>query len=269
MIIFGFNNYKKFVNSWVREQPKGGRGQYRRISQALKLSTVSVSQIFNGPKDINLEHAVLLAKLLELNRNEKKYFLLLVQKGRAGSNELKQYLDEEIQEMQRAMRDLRNRIPNDFTLNETAKATFYSKWQYSAIRLATAISGLNSPDAIADRLKLSRKEVSAILEFLAKNGLCLQNSDGSYCLGPTALHLSIDSPLTKSRHMQWRIKGMEYIENIDTKYELFFTSPMSINFKQLEEFRAELVQVFERLSSRVKNHEADTIACFNVDLFTL
>lgn len=64
--IFTFDDYKKYFNEWVHNQPKHGHGEYRRLSISLGVSTTLISQIFKGDKQISLEMANELCEYLEL-----------------------------------------------------------------------------------------------------------------------------------------------------------------------------------------------------------
>ncbi|MBX9766706.1 MAG: helix-turn-helix domain-containing protein, partial [Bdellovibrionales bacterium] len=94
--IYDFTDYKKFVKSWLKNQPKEGHGQYRKFAESLGLSTVMVSQIFNGDKDLSLDHGYKLALYLGLTEAQTQFFLLLVQVARASSPDLKAHLQRQM-----------------------------------------------------------------------------------------------------------------------------------------------------------------------------
>lgn len=41
--IYQFDNYKKFFNSWIENQPKKGHGEYRRLALHLNVSTTQTA----------------------------------------------------------------------------------------------------------------------------------------------------------------------------------------------------------------------------------
>ena len=100
--IFEFEDYKKFVQSWIKASPSGGHGKYREIAKALSAHTTTISQVFNGEKDLTIEQAHLMAEFLGFNALETRYFLLLVQLERAGTHRLKLYYKKEIGEVRDA-----------------------------------------------------------------------------------------------------------------------------------------------------------------------
>ena len=70
--IFGVDDYRIYVRAWVKAQ---GRGEYRKISQALRMHTTLVSQVFAGKKCLTEEQASLLCQHMGLNPLESDCFL--------------------------------------------------------------------------------------------------------------------------------------------------------------------------------------------------
>jgi uncharacterized protein (TIGR02147 family) len=103
MNIYEFHDYKKFFNGWVESLPKQGRGEYRRVSEKLSVSTTMVSQVFKGDKHLSLELASDLSDYLNLNEPETEYFFLLVEHARAGNFRLQQKLMRRIKTIQTEM----------------------------------------------------------------------------------------------------------------------------------------------------------------------
>src|SRR2546430_13286005 len=87
--LFEFTEYKQYVQNWLKNMPKNGHGQLSRIAKHLNISSVSVSHIFNGPRELSEEQAVELAEFFGFSELESEYFLLLVQLERAGTHKLK------------------------------------------------------------------------------------------------------------------------------------------------------------------------------------
>ncbi len=265
MNIFEFKNYKEFVDSWVKSKPKVGHGQYKKIADALGMSTVMISQVFSSDRHLSVEHAYELAEYLGLNDLEKEYFLALVQYERAGSFKLQNHFKNLIKQIILKSKDLKKLLPQDMELTEAEKATFHSNWYYSAIRLLTSIEGYKSIDQIAERLQLNKSIVSNVIQFLIQHGLC-EEKNGEYRLGPNRTHLEADSPYIKTRQMSWRVKGFERMDNKSSE-QLFLTAPMSISNDQYEKLRAKISEVMAELSKSVVKEKPEKLICFNVDLF--
>ena len=89
MTIFDYQNYKQFVNEWIALQKGGGHGQLRQLSLHLGINSVVMSQVFRGERDLTLEQALGVSEYIGFTEMERDYFLLLVQKERAGNHQLK------------------------------------------------------------------------------------------------------------------------------------------------------------------------------------
>lgn len=88
--IAAFEDYKAFVNLWIETQGKpNSRGQFRRMAGHLRVHPSLLTLIFRGSRDLTPEQAADLAQYLGLSEWESEYFLVLVEKARAGRETLR------------------------------------------------------------------------------------------------------------------------------------------------------------------------------------
>ncbi len=267
MNIYDFNESSILLRSWLKSQPKGGRGVARRLAEQLKLSTVLISQILNGTRSLKLDYAFGLAQVMHLNSDETEYFLLLVQIENASSLSFRNYLKDKKAKLQLHSRQIKPRVSKDLELSEEAKAQFYSHWHYSAVRLATDITDLQDPKRLADMLRISRARVDEILVFLTKHGLCRQEGN-LFKMAIRSTHLEKESPWIYNRQMQWRQKGLQKMES-DDAHSLFYTGPMVLSFEDSAWIRERLVALIRELTERVRQSPSENLACLNIDWFNL
>ena len=107
--LFSFSDYKAFIRTWIEQLPKQGRGEFARISRVTGIHKTTLSQIIKGSKDLSLEQAIKVTRHLGLNRIETEYFILLVDRARAGSEELRRHFEGLIEERRQAHSQLVNR----------------------------------------------------------------------------------------------------------------------------------------------------------------
>jgi uncharacterized protein (TIGR02147 family) len=265
MQIFGNSDYKAFVNAWIAARPKGGRGAYRKIAQHLRISTVLVSLIFKGDRELTAEQALDLAAFLRLSSLETKYFLLMVQASRAGTHVLREHFRAEMRKLDEESLNLKNRVPGKQEISETAKAIYYSDWFYSGIRLLTSIPGNGSVERIADHFAMTKDEVRRAVDFLVQYGLC-EVSRGQIRMLASHIHLDKDSPFIKVRQSSWRLKAIERIGK-EKSDELFFTAPVALGRDDIARFRADLAKFIESWLAEVAETPAEELACLNIDWF--
>lgn len=265
MNLYNYLDYRKFVNDWVKAKPKHGRGIYRNIAQSLKISTVVVSQVFSGKRELSMEQALELADFLNLDAQDRKYFLLLVQYSRAGTHKLKSHLKLEIEQLQIKSKELMQRIKVQVALPDEVASTYYSSWVYSASKLATSIPKIKNANQIADILNIDPIKISKVVDFLLKNNLII-SKDGSLENGPQSTHLPAHSPFTPKYHVTWRLKGLGVIEDI-RENELFFTSPVSLSKADIANIKEKLTVLVKDYIDTVKRSPEETLACLTIDWF--
>ena len=266
MDIFEFEDYKQLVISWVASMPKKGRGQWTKMAAHLGVHSVVLSQVFRGDKELSLDQAWHACEFMGLSELETEYVLALVQRSRAVHFRLKAHFSEKIKELRSKSLDLKKRLRQDQELTEETRAIFYSNWYYSGIRLAADNPELASVEAIAERLRLPLALVKKVVEFLLEHQLCVRK-ENRVAMGPARIHVGVDSPLVSRHHMNWRMKGLQKMENVDHNKELFFTGPYSLARDLLPKIRKQLVKVVDECTSQVVASDSETLACLNIDWF--
>jgi uncharacterized protein (TIGR02147 family) len=268
MNIFEFHDYKEFVRKRIASFPRRGYGQYRKLSQALRLSSVAVSQIFKGDRDLSPEHALETAAFLLLDPEEADYFLALVQKARAGTPALRAHVERKLAQAREARATLAKRVEVSAELTDEARAVFYSNWQYSAVRIASSIPGLHGAEVIAKRLGLHVTEVIDVLRFLLKHGLCVMDK-GQVKMGPASTFLPNDSPFINGHRRIWRLKSLEHLKLAEDPRNLYYTGLVSLSEEDAQTFRRECADFVAAFVKRVKDSPSETLACMNLDWFRL
>ena len=265
--IYSFGSYKDYVVHWVAQQPKRGYGQYKKISEHLGVGSVIVSQIFKGERHLSEEHGIELAEYLNLLEVERDYFLLLLRFERASSYKLKQHIQSQMDALKKSAHRISETIKPEFQLSEEKRATFFSQWQYSAIRLATDIPKYRKLEALSQFLDIEISELKEFVDFLIENGLCVLQ-DGEIRMGPKIVYLEPTSPYVLARHRSWRVKGFVEMERRKQR-DLFFTSPIVCSEKTAEKITREISKLLEKVLADVKPSSSETLACLNVDWFRL
>ncbi len=195
------------------------------------------------------------------------HWLFTVQRSRAGSKKLQDFLDRKIEQSRKERETLVKRVKHESVLSEQAKAIFYSNWQYSAVRIASSIPGLRSVEPIAERLGLEPEDVAEIARFLLEHGLCKPDAEG-FTMGPSSTMLSTDSPFINNHRRNWRLKGLDHLRKVGSA-DLFYSGLVSLSANDLRAMKQELVDVIARFTERVKDSPSESMACLNLDWFEL
>ncbi len=268
MNIYGYSDYKEFVRSWVQNLPNGGRGQYQKIALHLKIHRTTTSQIFQGDKELSLEQACDLTDYLGLSKDESAYFLIMVQRARAGSKNLEKKLDAMLRKLRKDAENHPVRIEADLELESAIQSRFYSNWYYSGVRVLCSIPGFQNADAISTHFALDRKLVSEAIRFLREAKLCELNSKGELQPTGNSTYLSPHSPYIDSHRRNWRIKAMERF-SVLSPGELAFSAPLSLSLADASKFRKRFADLIEELYAVAKKSAPETMMVFNLDWIKL
>ncbi|MBX2987561.1 MAG: TIGR02147 family protein [Bdellovibrionaceae bacterium] len=263
--IYHHEDYKKYVTEWVENQPRQGFGEYRRISQALNVSTTMISQVFKGDKHLSLELAAELCEYLQLDEQEAEYFLLLVEANRAGSMKLRKRFEKQIKVRQNHAKKLENRIKNVHELTSDQKSIYYSSWLYSGVRMLSDLESFNDSAVIADHLRLPRPQIQKVLDFLLQHGLVVSEKN-RLKLGPTRIYLSTSSHLANKQHQNWRLHAMNKMVQPDDD-NFFYTVPMSLSREVADWIRRELPEFVEKVNAKVTPSKSEVVRCLSIDYF--
>lgn len=263
--VFNFKDYRAFIRAQIREMPKAGYGQLRKLAQALSIHTTLVSQVIKGGRSFTLEQAADTAEFFSLNEMETDFFLLLVQFDRASSPALKRNLSRQMAALQGKSKELETRLKSERKLGEAERAVFYSGWAYSAVRQLTAIEGFQSIDTIAEHLGLPRKKAKTIIDFLLAAGLCKEEK-GQLKIGPASTHLEVSSPWVKLVHTNWRHKAVETLEQ-ESPAKIHYTAPMTLSKEDAEKMREMIIKFLESVDALVEPSPSEELHCLNIDWF--
>lgn len=268
MTIFEFEDYKKWVREVLRSMPKEGRGQLKRIADAISASPTIVTQVFNGDRELTPEQAIQLSAFFGLSKPESKYLLTLVNYARAGSHLYRTTLKQEIEELRIQSRELSNRVSQNFTLSEEAKSTFYANWYYTAVWSLTAIEGFSNAEKIAERLSLPIRRVREALEFLQKYGFVVKKGKNGFTVGPSLLHLESGSPHIPRHHQNWRLQAFRHYESPGPE-DAFYTAPVTLSAVDAKEIRRRVLEFVATTVDKIKDSPSERLYCLNIDWFEI
>lgn len=268
MSIFEFDDFRSYLRARNAQLPSNGRGEFRRMALHTKIHTTMISQIMRGDKNLSLEHAASLSQYLGFSSEETSYFLLLVQKDRAGTQELTKLLEEHIKERQANFRKLEKKLsPERKELNDAARGIFYSSWYYSAIRLMTAIPKFQNVGSMAQALGLSVSKVQEVVTFLKTHGLVIEEKS-KLKIGPRRTHVSSHSSLASRHRVNWRLQAIKQMDHMKEN-DLSFTMPMGLAKDDIPKVTKVLHDAIQKIEKILEDSRPDTIAFVNLDCFQL
>ncbi len=262
--LFDYEKPEKFLNDYILSLPKKGWGISRKIAAYLGVNTSLISLVLTGRQSLSMEQAFALTQFFGWKRLEGKYFLLMVQKERAGNIDLKKFYAEEMENLRKESLKLSERLENYKGLTEEQKSLFYSSSTYSEIRLyCTLGDNGKSLEDIQLEFELNLAELHPMLNFLIETGL-LETKNDRYIMGHQHTHLPKGSPHLLKHQTNWRLKALQKAERL-TDDELMFTGPMSMSKEDYMKVREEIVQLIKRTVDTMRTSPGEVVSCLNID----
>lgn len=268
--VFDFNFYKDYLRSLAGPRTER-RGVRAMMAKTLGCQSTYVSQVLYGQAHFSLEQAEVLSDFFRQAPQEKVFFLLLVQKDRAGTRRLEQFFLKEIEKARRARSEVGVGKKDPEAVDEEFQGLFYSSWEFAAVLAGLNIKKLRTPSALATFYSLPKKRVSEILSFLSAAGLVKKEGTSFqpikeivYLKRGSSLHLR------KAHHANWRLRALESFD-YQTDKDIHFSSVWSFSkaetermFKLVEDFAREMASEFAEC-----DETPSEVFVFNVDFFDL
>jgi uncharacterized protein (TIGR02147 family) len=263
--IFEYLNYKKYLHEKISSLNNNGRGVKRNMASFLGCQTSYVSQVLNQHVNFSLEQAIKLNEFWEHNKEEGRFFVLLLQLERAATNELRAFFLQEMQDIQDKRADLKDRLGIANSLEETNQHVYYSAWYYAAVHILLSIPDYQNPKAISEHLRLPLKQIQDIIEFLVTTGLAIQKSD-RYEIGLTRIHLSKESVQIQRHHTNWRNQAIHSIDKNDPN-DMHYSNALSMSHKDVGKVKEILIQAIEECREIIKISKEERLQVLTMDFF--
>jgi len=263
--VLDFKDWRDFLKTRLRAMPRKGRGEVKRIAQQIRIDASYLSRILNGEKELQPEHAVLIAAYLGLHGLETDYFVELARAANAGNVELKKHSLSRLEAIQISAGRAPPRPKHVAGLSEADEARFFSNWHYDAFRIAAGVPGLQSVDAIAARFSLPLSLVTQIVDFLVQTGLCVE-AKGEIRVGPKHLEINSRSHMIDRHLLNWRTRSVECLPKV-APGDYFYSHPMAVDAQTEAQVRARIEELVSELAPLAKNAKPEALRCFNVDWF--
>lgn len=265
--IFTFDSAKDYLRHYIDTLPKKGWGQVQSWATHLGVQPSYVSQILSGLKTLNSDQAIQLSQVIGLSGIELDYFILLVEKEKAGHHLTKNYYETKMKSLKSDSKNLAKRLPQDKVLTAEQKSIFYSSWLYSAARMLCSLPGGQTLPSLTQKLDLEKEEAHTIVSFLCDTGLC-EKKGTHYFVGARKTHLEKNSPHVRTHWLNWHLKAMQKFDNVQAN-EMIYSAPFTISEKDFEALHEELVKFIKNLSVRVENTEPEHVALLNIDFLRI
>ena len=266
LYVFDFRNYKEFL-LFVAGGKALRRGMKAKMAEAAGCQPTYISQVLHGKSHLSPEQAERLARFLSLTKEETQFFLLLLNKDRAGSKELKAFYNQQIEERITQRLSVVNRLGANNVLTEEQHAIFYSSWQYLSIHMALTIPELQTREALSAYFNIDLERVDKVLEFLIKTGLAVANKN-VYQTGTPVIRLGKDSPHIFRHHSHWRQQAIESLER-ETNLDLHYSAVVTLSKNDIIKLKERMLEQMKENIAIVRESREEEVYVYNLDFFSL
>lgn len=264
--IFSFDSYKEAMTYFLLEEAKWG--QMTRASEFLGCQVSFLTRVMKDKLQLTRDHAFNLADYLNLNPEEKNYFLTLVDFERAVDSKYKDNLKQTLKELKQKNESIAERTDRKSLTLEVFKANYFSNWIYTAIHFLVSLPDCQKIEAIANRLSLKKSVVKKHIKDLEEQGLIESVKADHWQFKSGNFHVTKDSPLVVLHHQNWRTRAVidaQDYANDSVHFTAVYTLSESDAVK-LKEMMLEFISSANRVVGPSDNEECIAICC---DLFKI
>lgn len=266
--VFNFSDYKSYLSYIEDTRRSFERGFRTRLASSIGCQSGFVSNVLNGDAHFSSEQITGISKFLSLKPNEQKYLYTLLQFARAGTPELKSFIQKELDLLREEYLNIKKRVGDSKALSESDQAVYYSSWHYTAVHLLTTIPGFKTSQKISEGLGLTEAVVKKILLFLVQTGILVEKKNGELEAGNVLIHLNRESPHIRQHHTNWRIAAIQSLSN-DNQSDLHYSTISTLSKSDAEKLKAEMVRLIESYVETVKPSKEEEMVGFTLDFFKL
>ena len=264
--VFEFQHYKPYLR--LKTGPVGTKkGIKSALAEALGCQSTYLSQILHANADLSLEQADRCNAFFGHAKEESAFFLLLVQKDRAGTVSLARHFEEQIDEILRRRLVLTKRLGEKAVLSAESQSVYYSSWVYAAVHIALTVPELRTREALATYFHLPRQKVTEALEFLVSAGLAAPDG-AAYRVGESHVRLGNDSHNIVRHHANWRTQALEALDR-EQLADLHYSGVVSLSRADVTKVKDLLLETVKNAQAIVKDSREEELCVMNLDFFSL
>lgn len=263
---FIFNEYKSLLRALVAEN-KTSRGFLTRLAASAGCQPSFLSQVLHAHAHLTSDHVAGIAEAMEFGDPETDYFLELLQVEKAGSEPLRKACLRRLSKLRADHANLAHRVAAYTGLAPDVQSVIYSAWHWVAIYVLVSIPKYHSPPLIAARLRLGAPLVQATLRSLESFNL-IRKSGGRWQLTESNIHLPKDSHLTSVNHLNWRVRAINKIQEVDEN-AFHYTAVQSLSLADFERLKAMLLEFVRETREIARASPEEEIVCICFDVFKL
>jgi uncharacterized protein (TIGR02147 family) len=263
--IFDHNRYITYLKAHL-EAPNA-RGAKAKLAAAIGVQATYISQVLQEKSHLSLEQAEAASHFLNHTQQEAHFFLLLVQKDRAGTKTLRVYFQNQIESILKSRMVLSERLGKTQQLDDNDRSWYYSSWLPSAIHIAVTIPTLRTVEALSKALNIPADKLLESLERLENIGL-IKKQGATYVPGVQQIRLGKDSHHILKHHTNWRLQALQSLDREQLE-ELHYSAVVSLSKADVLKIKDIMLDSIKHNVDIIKDSKEEELYCYCLDFFKL
>lgn len=263
MSIFEAKSYVVFVKEKIHEN-SSVYAYKAQLAKAANCQRSYLSQVLAEKTHLTLDQAFKLAGFWNLDSIETQYFVHLVSKDRATTQELRNFYISLMEDLKQQQTNLAVRYQKqDAALSE--QAIYYSDWLFAALQMLITIPKYQTVSALCQRLALPSNIIEASLKKMEKIEFVARKGD-RYIPNKVNLHISSDSIFNSINHRHWRERAVQN-SSLGLAESLHYTAIYSLSEKDIRRLQKMLLTFMDETRKIVAPSAEEDVICLNLDFF--
>ncbi|MBL7557214.1 MAG: TIGR02147 family protein [Bdellovibrionaceae bacterium] len=263
--VFLFTDYKQFLKSYI-DGRKNSRGLSKKMADAAQCQPSYLSQALHSKVQLTPDQAMGIAQFIQMDPDEREYFLILVDWARAHRPELKKLLHDKIKGIQNQQSDLSKKLQRPPPKNMEHLVKYYSSWVYAYVHVLTSIPEYQSVDAISKKIFMTIDETFQVLSFLESVSL-VRREGTRWVYTSVELHVDAKSPLIANHHNNWRSESVKDSQFHDQENSVHFTGVYSVSKSDFPVLKELILATIKSLNSQALASGTEDLIVFCCDYF--
>jgi hypothetical protein len=147
------------------------------------------------------------------------------------------------------------------------QSIYYSSWHFAAVHIALTIPSLRTIGSLMEALRIPKKRLEEVLEFLCLAKLVIEKN-GSFIVLDKHIRIGQSSHNIIKHHTHWRQQAIESLER-ETANDLHYSSVISLSEADLKEVKEKILQFIQEFLQKIKSSSEEQLYGFSIDFFDL
>jgi len=265
--IHKYQDYRSYLSDLFHSDlmPRGAKS---KMAKKLGCQSSYLSQVVTERAHLSLEQAYRVAEYLDLTSSDFKTFMFLVQKSKAGTEELKNFYQQQIDQILSKKNIIKESIKVNDELNPVDMYKYYSAWWYAAIHIGSSLPYLNQINDFTEAFNLPLNTVKETLSFLKKCNL-VEFKNNQYKIGRNRIHLGNNTSLVAIHHKNWRDKISQEMERYK-KSNVHYSGVIGLAKKDALKVKKLIFELIKNSETILNESEKEEVLyTFNIDFYNL